>query len=169
METYIMMYTVFGPHNGCLILSTGLDLSYFARGAQQFWNTVCAYNYFFGSMVLIHNNSTCFVDGWQVFTCFALPGAWLPASRNLGYDYHCHVFWMGRSLCSCWHVFAKTFDQMNLRWKSWRGDHHRYRGGQQTNGTTQIGWELMGNETGWMETDIKTPIVSYGTPSSANI
>lgn len=31
--------------------------------------------------------------------------AWLPASRNLGYYYHCHVFWMGRSLCSYWHVF----------------------------------------------------------------
>lgn len=35
---------------------------------------ICVYNYFFGSMVLIHNNSTCFVDGWQVFTCFSLPG-----------------------------------------------------------------------------------------------
>ena len=101
---------------------------------------ICAYNYFFGSMVLIHHNSTCFVDGWQVFTCLALPGrafqSWLPASRNLGYDYHCHVFWMGRGLCSYWHVFcedARSRNKIHLRWKSWRGDHHRHRRGQQTN------------------------------------
>ena len=35
---------------------------------------------------------------------------------------------------------------------------------KQTNGSTKIRWELLGNETGWMETDIKHPVFHTAFP-----
>ena len=133
---------------------------------------ICAYNYFFGSMVLIHHNSTCFVDGWQVFTCLALPGRIsimiacvtqlrirLSLPRVL--DGPESLFLLACFLWRCSIQEQDSFKMEILKGRSSsspRGPTNKQTEAQKSD---ESWWA---NETGWMETDIKHPVFRAALP-----
>ena len=113
-------------------------------------------------MVLIHNNSTCFVDGWQVVTCFALPSrisSMIACVTQLRIRLSLPRVLDGPEsllLLACfplWRRLIREPDEFKMETLNGRSLSSPW--GPAKNNSNNKNWSSLGNETGRMETDIK--------------